>query len=95
MKCVELWTPTTLHPSGVPKLAPKLAAPSIAAEYTPPWTIPIGWWCSGPISIHPATRAAETSSKCSPVTRMNSLEPSNDAIRSALMEPRTKDMVAR
>src|SRR5690348_7533844 len=24
-----------------------LAAVSIAAQYTPPWTMPYGWWCAG------------------------------------------------
>ena len=58
-KLVLLLTPTATRPcSAAAATAPMLAALSMALAYTPPWTMPHGWWCSGPRSMTPSTRSA-------------------------------------
>src|SRR5581483_5810537 len=51
-KFVLLFTPTAYCPCWAANAeAPRLAADSTAVVYTPPWTIPQGWWCDSSRSM--------------------------------------------
>src|SRR4051794_6260473 len=67
-KFVWFETPTTLPRSPYQNAAPRLALVSAAAQYTPPWTIPYGWRCSGPAVQLSTTRSGPSSSKLKPST---------------------------
>jgi hypothetical protein len=58
--------PATIPRLATAALAPRLAALSTAVAYTPPWTMPLGVWCSGPSPMWPTTRLAVAASTSSP-----------------------------
>src|SRR5215204_4154152 len=73
-KSVVLLTPTANCPlSSTAAEAPRLAALSTAAAYTPPCTTPQGVWCCSSRSIQPRTSSPPISSIRRPEIRRNSL----------------------
>ena len=52
-------TPTTpaIPRSRAAAPAPYDATVSTSEAYTPPWTIPYGWWCWGPMTTRARTRS--------------------------------------
>jgi hypothetical protein len=73
-KWVVLVSPTAnLSWSRTAVLAPMLAIPSMTVQYTPPFTMPHGVWCSGPSSMCALTRDPVSSSMTIPASAMNAL----------------------